>query len=106
MAHANGRHPRDYSVGLTGKASEEILTITEDAKTKGTAHRVDSAFEALLKRLKVDPSIFGEPQYRIPKMSMSIRCAAVAPLYIEYGVHDVQPIVVIRRVVAILDWTS
>lgn len=103
MAHSNGRHPREYSLGVTGKASAELLAITEDAKNKGIANRVDSAFDAILMRLRVDPSTFGEPQYRIPKMSMSIRCAAVAPLYIEYGIHDVQPIVVIRRVVALSD---
>lgn len=103
MANTNGRHPREYSLGVTGKARAELLAITEAAKTKGTIQRVDSAFDAILKRLKVDPSTFGEPQYRIPKMSMTIRCAVITPLYIEYGVHDIQPIVVIRRVVALSD---
>jgi len=53
--------------------------------------------------LKSDAADFGEPLYRIQSMRMTIRCAAVTPLYIEYGIHDVQPIVVIRRVVALSD---
>jgi hypothetical protein len=29
---------------------------------------------------------------------MTVRKASIRPLYIEYGVHDEQPVVVIRRV--------
>lgn len=49
-------------------------------------------------RLNRDPSEFGEPMYHLDGMQMEVRKAAIEPLYIEYGVHDEWPVVIIRRV--------
>ncbi len=52
----------------------------------------------ILSRLHRDPREFGEPMYHLRGMRMTVRKASIRPLYIEYGVHDEQPVVVIRRV--------
>lgn len=101
MAQSNGRHPSEYSIGVTGNANAELLAITRDAKDDSRGDRVEEAYVAILARLKFDPVTFGEPLYRVQKMSMTIRCAVIMPLYLEYGVHDTRPVVVIRRVVAL-----
>jgi hypothetical protein len=59
---------------------------------------VFEAMQAILTRLRRDPQEFGEPMYRLRAMRMEVRNGALGSLYVEYGVHDEQPVVVIRRV--------
>jgi len=101
MAQSNGRPPIEYSIGVTGNANAELLAITRDAKDDGRGEKVEEAYVAILARLRFGPVAFGEPLYRVQKMGMTIRCAVIMPLYVEYGVHDTRPVVVIRRVVAL-----
>lgn len=54
--------------------------------------------QAIISRLRTEPRDFGEPMYRLRAMRMLVRNATVSPLYVEFGVHDDQPVVVIRRV--------
>lgn len=41
--------------------------------------------------------------YHLRKMRMEVRKSAIRPLYIEYGVHDQRPVVVIRHIAALAD---
>jgi hypothetical protein len=49
-------------------------------------------------KLKREARTAGEPMYHLRGMRMEVRHVAVDPLYVEYGVRDDQPLVVIRRV--------
>jgi len=103
MGSSNGHPTSKYSVSLTGPANAKLVRIGEAATSLGIGKLIRKVYRRVLLRLKSDAADFGEPLYRIQSMRMTIRCAAVTPLYIEYGIHDVQPIVVIRRVVALSD---
>jgi hypothetical protein len=97
MTESNG-HPPRFSVELTGLARAQLRAIGRHAKYTGTAGEVAEAFGRILHRLSRDPRGFGEPMYRLKVMRMDVFNGTVRPLYIEYGVHDEEPVVVIRYV--------
>ncbi len=102
MAESNGKAQPRYTVGLTGLARTQLLAISDAAAWAGSQNDVDDAYVAIIARLKRNPFEFGEPLYHLKKMKMTIYCAACSPLYLEYGLHDEQPIVVIRRFVSLI----
>ncbi len=106
MGSSNGHPAPKYSVSLTGRANAELVQIGQDATSFKLGKRIRNAYRRILARLESDAAEFGEPLYHIQSMRMTIRCAMITPLYIVYGIHDIQPIVVIRRVVALSDAIS
>lgn len=95
MTESNG-HPPGFAVELTGLARAQLRAIGRHAKYSGTADTIADAFRRILHRLGRDPREFGEPMYHLKAMRMHVFNATVRPLYVEYGVHDEEPIVVIR----------
>ena len=93
MTESNG----SYRVDIIGPARRDYLDIVRRAQDAGLGVAVVEAYRRLL-CLAQNPREFGEPMYHLSGMRMEVRNASVRPLYIEYGVHDEQPIVVIRRV--------
>lgn len=101
MGQSNGKHQPRYSLGAIGAAQIQLTAILEKAAADGTQIAATKALDVIEARLRTDPTTFGEPLYHLRKAKMIIRCVAVIPLYVEYGVHDEQPVVVIRRVVSL-----
>ena len=99
----NGFHPPSYRLGITGPAKDEYRQIGMEAAHLGLGQAVEQAMNGVVARLRRDPTSFGEPLYRMRKLKMVVRCAAIAPLFIEYGVHDDEPVVVIRKVRWLVD---
>jgi hypothetical protein len=97
VSGSNGHRP-DFSVGVSELIREQLRDISRRAAEHDMAGRVTAAFEEIIDRLERGARDFGEPLYHMRKMRMTVRNVAVGPLYIEYGVHDDQPVVVIRRV--------
>ena len=94
MTESNG----SYRVDIIGPARRDYLDIVRRAQDARLGEAVVEAYRRLLIRLAQNPREFGEPMYHLSGMRMDVRNASVRPLYIEYDVHDEQPIVVIRRV--------
>ena len=97
MSGSNGSSGR-YLVDVLGGVRLELRDIARRAALSGEGGRVRRAYAAIIGRLRQDAREFGEPMYHLDAMKMEVRKAAIAPLYIEYGVHDDKPVVVIRRV--------
>ena len=97
MTTANGS-PGRYSVDLTGMARADYLEAIRAAEAVEAGRAVIDGMGRVLERLRRDPREFGEPMYHLDAMRMEVRNAATASIYIEYGVHDDQPVVLIRRV--------
>ena len=66
-------------------------------------NEVKRAMKAIVSRLRTDPVSFGEPLYRMAKLEMMVRCAAISPLFVEYGIHDSERVIVIRKVRWLVD---
>ncbi len=97
MSERNG-NPYIFRLGTTGPAETELLDIVSRAISAGVGPTVIQAMREVRERLRINPREFGEPMYRLRAMRMLMRHAIVNPLYIEFGVHDDEPVVVIRRV--------
>jgi hypothetical protein len=102
MSGANGHHRR-YTVEMLGRARDEYLDILRRADAVDRGSDVSDAYRNVLSRLASDPRGFGEPLYDLRKMRMQVLRGTVPPLYVEYGVHDDTPLVVIRRIVWLAD---
>ena len=87
-----------HRLGITGPAKDLYRQIGIEAVEAGLETEVSQAMRAIVARLQTDPASFGEPLYRMAKLKMMVRCAAISPLFVEYGVHDTEPVVIIRKV--------
>src|SRR6476646_10746550 len=95
MTPANGHAP-GFTIELTGLARAQLRMIGRHAKYTGAADVIAEAFRQLLRRLSHDPRGLGEPMCHLKPVRMHVYNATVRPLYVEYGVHDEEPVVVIR----------
>ena len=101
MGQSNGRlHPR-YTVSALDTAKMQLREIFREAAEAGAHDAVIAALASIEARLRTDPQHFGEPLFQYRQSKMTVRCAAEVPLYIVYGVHDEQPVVVVRRVLSL-----
>lgn len=98
MGQSNGKQHSHYSLGSAGIATAQLEEILAAATAAGTQDAEIAAMTEIMAILRSEPKHFGEPLYHLRSMGMTIRCAVILPLYVEYGVHEEQPVVVIRRV--------
>ena len=98
MESPNGKHFVPYRISMIGKAEVEYLAICAESVEYAQHGPVIASMTKILDRLADDPRDFGEPLFRLSKLEMMVRCAAISPLRIEYGVHNSEPVVVIRKV--------
>jgi ParE toxin of type II toxin-antitoxin system, parDE len=101
MAHLNGTSGPRFRVSMLEVAKEQLRDIAVAVAKSGSDSDVAAAFRNTLRSLELDPRELGEPLFHYRKLKMTVRCAALIPLYIVYAVHDEQPVVVIRRVAAL-----
>ena len=97
MSDTNGQGHR-YRVSATGFARAEYLDIVRRAEQIGRGPEITAALRSLMKELTADPHRFGEPLYHLRHMKMLVRNGGVGGLYVEFGVHDERPVVIVRRV--------
>ena len=97
MTTTNGT-PAPFRVEMTGPAETDFESTLDAAAAAGVGRAVVDAIGQIWRRLEHGPRDFGEPMYHLRAMKMEVRKAAIAPIYVEYGVHDDQLVVVIRRV--------
>lgn len=102
MADANGEGPI-YQVDFTDAAIAQARQVAQRAIYLNRGWDVAGALRHIIRTLKAAPREFGDPMYRLRKMKMRVYSATHPPLYIQYGVHDERPVVIVRRVVGLLD---
>ena len=88
-----------HTVEMPGRVRDQLRQMARSAAEMGQGYKVTDVVARILSRLQHSPLEFGEPLYRLRKMRMEVRRGAINPVYVEYGVHDDAPLVVIRRVV-------
>jgi hypothetical protein len=85
-----------YGVHMSQKIRRQIVDAHKDAISSGRGQRFVAAFKAVIERLRNDPLVFGEELYFLPALKLHIRQAAIAPLVVDFAVHDKEPLVFIR----------
>jgi hypothetical protein len=89
---------RPAIVELTGLARAQLRAVSRYATYAVAGEAVAEAARELFARLRSDPREFGAVMYRVRKLRMEVRHAVVPPLYVEYGIRDQRPHVIIRHV--------
>ncbi|HEY2786225.1 MAG TPA: hypothetical protein VGJ05_14760 [Fimbriiglobus sp.] len=97
MPESNGT-PLRFSVGLTGLAREQLRLVGRQGIYNGTIEAVRDAYRQIFSRLQNNPRELGEPLYELRKMKVQVRRVGLNPLYVEFGVHNQNPIVIIRHI--------
>lgn len=90
---------RQYQIVFTGLAKEQLKSIVRRAAKTGRPAKFAAAMRRLLVQLAVNPTEIGEPICRLASMKMHVRRVALAPIYLEYGVHFTEPLLIVRRVI-------
>jgi hypothetical protein len=89
----NGEQPGTYQVHLSLETKKKLQELHQEATQAGTGPRFIEALRVIAQRLRTDPMVFGELQYRLPALKLSVRQAIVSPLVVDYAVHDERPLV-------------
>ena len=99
MVWANDSPPR-YTVELTGLARAQLRAAARYALYSCKVDTVVATARDILTRLPVAPDECGDTMHHL-KARCTIRSAAVRPLYVEYAVHEQQPLVIVRHVASV-----
>ena len=97
MDSTNGKPPKPSRIGMIGKAEAEYMAVCVESVECGLEVAVVDSMVQMHARLTKDPRDFSEPLFRLSKLRMMVRRAAITPLRIEYGIHEVEQVVVIRK---------
>jgi hypothetical protein len=99
-SQGNGQ-PRLYDVRLSEQIKERVKVLHAQIAARGEGKRFVAAFRQIVERLQKDPQEFGEPLFHLPALHLIVRQAVIAPLVVEYGLHEERPLVFIRDVKAL-----
>jgi hypothetical protein len=91
----NGQSPV-YDVRQSARLKAILLKLHAQAAQRGDGKRFVSAARQILSRLRADPVNLGEPSFHLPALKLTVYRVVIAPLVVEYGVHDERPLVFIR----------
>ena len=91
----NGQ-PVRFNVEMSVQTRDSLRQLHSQAQLAGTSKQFLAALRSIVDHLQKDPVGFGEPLYRLPAMKLIVRQGAVAPLVVDYAVHEELPLVFIR----------
>ena len=92
---------QSFTVDLVGPAKTQFKELCREAATAERRQHLFDAMLQIISRLEKDPFNSGEPTYRLSTLNLQLRTIVVAPLVVHYGVHDDEPLVLIRAVQAL-----
>lgn len=92
-----------FQVECTSNALAQFRLLAQRATYQGRGWELAAAMRRAQDRLRAAAHEIGEPLYRLRHMKMMVLRLIVPPMYIEYGIHDDQPVVIIRRVAGLTE---
>jgi hypothetical protein len=87
-----------FQVHISKALAEHLRRLVRIAAEQGHGDHLLAAYYRAIVRMETDPLEFGEPTYRLPALRLQVRCAAIAPLVIHFGVSEDRPDVYIKWV--------
>lgn len=85
-------------VEMCNSVELDILHICGESIRLDLVDRVELAISEAISQLTLRPDKLGKTLYRVSKLGLTIRCLALAPLYFEFGIHEGDSTIVIRKV--------
>lgn len=86
-----------YQVVYLHQALEQFRRLHEEARKKGWGLQVLLAGQEVHEALRSDPVGFGDPIFHFRELHLQILTRCRSPIFLEYGVHETQPVVFVRR---------
>jgi hypothetical protein len=96
----NGERIR-YQVALSGVVAKVVEELRYEAFHAGKLQQFDAAWRIIMERLRSDPWGFGEFVRPFPHLKMKLHVGSAHPITVRFGIHEVQPLVVIAKVIFI-----
>lgn len=87
-----------YYVDVSGELRERIKACYHEAVKENRQDQFLAALTEINRRLTEDPKNLGDPLYRLRLLKLQIYSSAIRPVFVEYGVSEEHPIVVLRRI--------
>ena len=90
----NGQPPL-YRAIMAEQTKTKLKQLHQQALQRGKGQQFLDALRQIVQQLRDNPLAFGEPLYRLPLLQLSVRQAMIAPLVVDYAVHEIQALVFI-----------
>ena len=103
MIATSSGNGHSFKVEFVSFAMAQLRQLAQRAIFRNQGQVLAKSIREAVNRLKTDPIGSGEPLYRLHHMKMLICRAVFPPLFIEYGVHEDRPVVIIRHVSGLAD---
>jgi hypothetical protein len=96
MTTQGNGHSAPYTATMSQQTKAVLKSLHAQAVGAGTGQRFVAALRQIIQRLRSDPMTFGEPLYHLPALKLVVRQGIIAPLVVDYAVHEEKPHVCIR----------
>jgi hypothetical protein len=84
-----------YRVVLSQTIRDDLRQLLLQAVWQGVGPQALQSARVIADRLRDEPTLFGEPLYRLAGQPFQVRLGAVRPLTVSYAVHAEQPLVLV-----------
>jgi hypothetical protein len=96
MSSQGNGQDQPFLVTMSAMVRAVVCQLHEQEGQAGRGEAFLAALRQIIHRLRHDPLVFGEPLYRLPSLHLAIRQAIIAPLVVDYAVHEAQRLIIIR----------
>jgi hypothetical protein len=84
-----------YDVVYSEAVRQQLLDLCDEVKQSGRGPEILECLEEIDRRLKANPSDFGEPLFHLKKLGGNLRKAVRPPLAVCFGVYELERLVVV-----------
>lgn len=95
MPDREGRQ-QPWEVHASGAIVNELRRLQRQAARERRGRQMLVALRHIYQQLQDDPTVVGEPLYRLPAMRMQVRTVVVRPLALDFAICEDQPLVFIK----------
>lgn len=90
--------PNEFSVSVTDPVRLQFSLLQRRAMLFGVRDRVLLALDEIDRQLRTNPREWGEPSSTLRAMRMVLHTGFCDRIRVDYGVHETQPVVVVRNI--------
>jgi hypothetical protein len=87
-----------YQVSVSANVAEAVKQLAKAAASTGRRVAFLASFQKIHQRLQNHPSKFGEIRFRLHALKMGYYIGAIAPVAVQFAVHEEKPIVFVSKV--------
>ncbi len=93
-----GDENREFRIDFTVQARIDLVSLLQRAVGRPAFVEIEAAYLRVQERLRTSARSIGDPLYHLRAMKMTVMSLTEPPLYIGFGVHDEEPVVVVRAI--------